>query len=53
MGAFTVKVLNIRLDSGKALKKGVQSSERLTRRRQCTRSTIVENEVYVGRGSGE
>ena len=36
MIAFTVKVLNIQLDSGKALKKGVQSRERSIKRRQCT-----------------
>ena len=34
MIAFTVKVLNIQLDSGKALKKGVQPRGRSTKRRQ-------------------
>ena len=57
---FTLQALNEQLDSGKALAKGVQSSSGITRRRQWRKSdvkrfshdTVVEDEVYIGRGSG-
>ena len=58
---FTVRVLNLQLDSGETLAKGRQSSNRATRRRHWTKTdetkfsqdTVVEDEVYVGRGSGK
>ena len=60
MIAFTVLVLNRQLDQGKALKEGSRPSSRPTGRRQWTKAdaerfsqnTVVEDEVYVGRGSG-
>ena len=55
-----MRALNEQLDSGETLAKGIQSSGKPTRRRQWRKTdakrfshdTVVEDEVYVGRGSG-